>query len=372
MFIFVCRIANKLKVNKYLKKYLTTLLHSKKIYSDNDIDEGYNKLNAINKNPQNSCIRRSKRIINKKNDLSIIIPCFNMENYIEDCLNSVINQKTEYKFHIIVINDGSTDLTPIILEKYKSVKNLTIVNQENKGFSGARNTGLDLVDSKYIMFVDSDDKLLPLAIDSLLRNAYKYDADIVEGGYNLFQNNKILKTFNHKFYVGEKWFNILYGYPWGKIYKSELFSQIKFPEQYWFEDTINIFILYPMASIFCTIPNIVYDYRLNHKGITTSSIKKIKSIDSTWITEQLIKDRITLKMPINQDFYELILAQFTTNFRRICRIKHPNVKELTFCASVKILNTYFKDFNTKNPLLKDLEVSIRNRDYKTYYIYCLL
>ena len=92
--------------------------------------------------------------INK--DLSIIVPAYNSEKTIEQCINSVITQETKYDYELIVVNDGSTDRTKEIVEKFNDEK-IVLINQENRGFSGARNRGIDECVGKYIMFLDSDD-----------------------------------------------------------------------------------------------------------------------------------------------------------------------------------------------------------------------
>ena len=121
----------------------------------------------------------TNNILHNDLDLSIIIPVYNQEKYIEECLNSVLTQKTKYKFETIVINDGSTDHTGELLEKYKD--RVVLRTQENRGFSGARNRGLSDLRGRYLMFVDSDDLLLPDAIEALMNTACESDADIVEG-----------------------------------------------------------------------------------------------------------------------------------------------------------------------------------------------
>lgn len=114
--------------------------------------------------------------------LSIIIPAYNAENYIEKCLNSIEDKDS---IEIIVINDGSTDKTMEILNKYKNIK---IINNTNHGVSYSRNSGLKVASGKYIMFVDSDDYL----------NFYvdKYDLDNLE--YDIIYFNKFLTNINLK------------------------------------------------------------------------------------------------------------------------------------------------------------------------------
>ena len=97
-------------------------------------------------------------------DLTIIVPAYNAEKWICECMDSVLNQDTSYSYKVIAVNDGSVDQTPALLERYASDSRVTIVHQENRGHSGARNCALRNINSKYVMFVDSDDIFLPGAV----------------------------------------------------------------------------------------------------------------------------------------------------------------------------------------------------------------
>ena len=116
-----------------------------------------------------------------KYDLSVIIPAYNVEAYIEKCIDSVISQETQFSYEIIIVNDGATDNTYEKILKYEGQDNLVLLNQVNKGLSGARNTGINQSQGKYLMFVDSDDYLCEGAIQKLMERALTYQADIVQG-----------------------------------------------------------------------------------------------------------------------------------------------------------------------------------------------
>lgn len=119
-----------------------------------------------------------------KYDCSVIIPAYNTGKFIDACLKSVIEQITAFAVQIIVVNDGSTDSTGKLLKKYEKIPDITVIHQENKGLSGARNTGIRNSDGKYLLFVDSDDRLYGKnAIQKLLTVAFQHDADIVDGNY---------------------------------------------------------------------------------------------------------------------------------------------------------------------------------------------
>lgn len=237
-------------------------------------------LETQNPKPKGTCFFKNnlgKKLINKKEvDLSIIIPCYNVEKYVRECIESVLNQKTNFKYEVILINDGSKDNTLNILKEYEDKSNVILINQENKGLSGARNTGLQYVQGEYLMFVDSDDRLSKNAIENLLSVAYKDKCDIVEGRYILFKEEQII--FKEKINQKEN-INVvenLKGFPSMKVIKSSLFQNLIFPEGYWFEDTIMSFLVYPRVNKVIKINDIVYEYRKNNLGITITA-KKIKN-----------------------------------------------------------------------------------------------
>lgn len=113
--------------------------------------------------------------------LSIVIPVYNVEKYLKECLDSIFDPSAgEEEYEVVAIDDGSTDGSPEILKTYAHHKNFRIITQENAGLSVARNSGIKAVSGKYIYFVDSDDYLLPGTIPVLLNWARESDCDIIE------------------------------------------------------------------------------------------------------------------------------------------------------------------------------------------------
>lgn len=116
---------------------------------------------------------------NKASLVSIIVPVYGTEAYLPACIESICNQSYT-NIQIILVDDQSPDRCPEICDAYAERDGrIQVIHQENKGVSGARNTGLRRADGEYVMFVDSDDELLPNAVDVLLQDAFEYDADIV-------------------------------------------------------------------------------------------------------------------------------------------------------------------------------------------------
>ena len=145
--------------------------------------------------------------------MEIIIPVYNTEQYVAECIESALNQNTKYSYRVTIINDGSTDRSSEIISRYNRDSRVRIIHQENRGFSGARNRAQEHIGSEYITFLDSDDRLPVNTIDKMLNKAYEGDYDIVGGGYVRFDGKGVRsKTIPPQ--------DQLYGFPWGKVYKA--------------------------------------------------------------------------------------------------------------------------------------------------------
>lgn len=124
-------------------------------------------------------------------NLSIVIPVYNVEPFIQDCLNP-LTKLNDQMIEVIIINDETPDNSMSIVENYVGkIPNLKIVNQKNKGLSGARNTGLAMAQGKYIFFYDSDDFVDSENFHKLYDEAFKNDLDICAGKGSIFQNQKL-------------------------------------------------------------------------------------------------------------------------------------------------------------------------------------
>lgn len=177
--------------------------------------------------------------------LSVIVPCYNVEKYIERCINSIIHQDYS-NLEIILINDGSTDNTKFICNRYSNIdKRIKVIHQKNQGASITRQNGIKISQGQYITFVDSDDWIHPQMYKFMMEGLYNSHADIAQCGVcdALEENNQILlkhrrtKTINNQYQTYDKikgTIEILddtkwQSYFWNKIFKKELFSNIQFP-----------------------------------------------------------------------------------------------------------------------------------------------
>lgn len=354
-----CKKIIKIVVKNITYYLLRPFMHSKSVISYQD---AMKTITDASPNPFGK-IERKNRIVDSSYNLQIIIPCYNVERYISDCINSILNNKTTYKYLIVAINDGSTDGTLEILNKYRNHPNVIIIDQANKGFSGARNSGLENIFSDYIMFVDSDDTIEPISIQALLDEAYKNDADIVEGGANSLVKGKKEIFFSWKENKQLESSSQLNGVPWGKIYKSTLWGNYIFPEGYWFEDTINRFIMFPQAKKSYCIKEIVYNYRFNQNSISNTFKGKAKTLDTFYITEMLLNEakKRNYTIPLSE-----LNNQLINNGRRLLGLS-DKIQEAVMICTQYLLKRLIEDRNS----IKKYKILnyVWNNDFSAYKHY---
>ncbi|MDO5824425.1 glycosyltransferase family 2 protein [Methanobrevibacter sp.] len=241
--------------------------------------------------------------------VSVIIPVYNGEEYLEECLDSIINQ-TLKDIEIICINDGSTDSSLEILSEYnRKDPRFTIFSQENKGQGAARNKGLDLSQGEFIYFMDADDILKPGALEALYNNAADKSLDVVmfkminyddesneyfkSPNYDLKKLSKFKNgvVFNH-----EDMGNLIFSTarsPVNKFYSHEFIrdNSIKFPEGVIFEDNIFFWKVILSAKRMYIYPEYLYIRRRHSNSTTTlGNYKYMDIIEITDLTWDVFKE----------------------------------------------------------------------------------
>lgn len=324
-------------------------------------------LNKLYPNPNNSCIigGKPRSLRDRPADLHIVIPCYNVEKYVDECIQSVLCQATKYSYHITIVDDGSTDMTSQIVDRYARYSNIDVFHQNNQGVSVARNAGLSTIKGRHIMFIDPDDVLMDGAIDALMDIAGEGDFDIVGGGYETFCDGN---TSGQEVIPNP---GQLFGFLWGKVYKYELWTQIQIPAGYWFQDTVCAMVIHPLAKRVATIPKCVYRYRCNAGGISlvSSHSGSVKNLDSPWVTMQLLKDRERLGLTFTQSDYDNLLGQIKINAQRVNKIGSKNVNRALFTITKDIISKYGRNFlGTASAANKRLETAILQNSYKQYIL----
>lgn len=227
--------------------------------------------------------------------ISVIVPVYNVEEYLPHCLNSILAQGTN-DIEIILVDDGSTDSSGYICDQYaESFDSIKVIHQENLGLSMARNIGIENSGGDFITFVDSDDMLTKSFISSAEKLANLYDADLVAFSYIRCKDNSqwpidvqytsecdccVYEDPNQKmqnFLIG----NNIGTAAWGKLYRKELFDQIRYPEGKYHEDVYTTYKIVDKASRVVTTSKIGYIYRKSRKSITANafSIRRLDCVD---------------------------------------------------------------------------------------------
>lgn len=325
-------------------------------------EQAMEKLESFSPKPTGVCSSNSE-IGTSIYDLEVIIPAYNSEKYISECLDSVLNQKTDYSFHVILVDDGSSDSTYSIADRYSSGK-LSVIRQKNGGTSKARNTGINNSRGRYLMFVDSDDVLPPNTIQSLMGRALANSSDIVEGSADYTLNNRKFRYYSHED-CSDTDFRQVNACIWGKVFSKDLFASFRFPEGFWYEDTVDGFFFYRLAKKVSTIPDVVYIYRNNAEGMTSLTRKKPKALDTYWITELCLEEYFNRGFAIDERFIGIMRNQFIVNCKRMNEFDEE-VQKAVFVLSCELLEKY--RIPVEGSYLFKL---MKKREYGKYRLYCL-
>lgn len=310
------------------------------------------------------------RLLTPKCDLQVVIPAYNVEAYLAQCMDSILSQQTKYTFHVILVDDGSTDGTAAIADRYASDSRVTVIHQKNQG-PGSRNTGIRTIFGKYLMFVDSDDILFPGALEQMLDTAYHFNSDLVEaGGCYIYDSHQTVLYRHDTSRPVTSPYDTLHGYPWAKLYRAELFRDLCFPEGYWYEDSIVSFLLFPRAQNPCVCSAIAYGYRVNESGIVHSSHGKPKAVDTFWITQMLVEAHAAAGLPADDSYFRYLLQQIRLNQHRISELPEK-IRESVFVLTCELFSTTFPGSMT-DPKNKNLIRALRQRDFGMYQMCCKL
>ncbi|HFI0107720.1 TPA: glycosyltransferase family 2 protein [Streptococcus suis] len=210
--------------------------------------------------------------------ISIIIPIYNVENYLSRCLDSVVNQ-TYPNLEIILVNDGTPDGSVAIAEAYQEKdKRIKLIHQENAGLSEARNTGLSAATGDYIAFLDSDDWLELDAYEYLLQLLLDHNADISIGGIRrtervvseMSSENQV-ELLTQKEYA-KRYFKIgsqeIHYYVWNKLYRRDVVIGVTQPKGMYAEDVPSTFMYILNTSKVVISDKVIYNYFVNLDGLS--------------------------------------------------------------------------------------------------------
>lgn len=348
----------KIGLNKFLFKHA----RSEIVNADGDSAEAaLQRLEALSPFPTGSCILTTVRNFAKDQvDIQIIVPCYNVQKYVYKCLSSI---QPKHSFLVTVVNDGSTDDTSEILNQFKNDRHFEIIDKNNGGPSSARNAAFSSqFKGKYITFVDSDDYINSKTLDLMLDKAISGNFDIVQGDLvHLKDSGQIKRTVKLKH--GKISRSDLTGFAWGKILKSNLFSNIKFPEGFYFEDTVMSLIVYGQDLKIFGLNKPYYFYR-KVSGSISRQPKNFKYLDTLYIVFRLYDDREKLSLEVDDYVYSRLINQSLFIYSRLISLGTPVLKDAFITYSSFIRNIHERySFKLPSYRLLALETSLLNSDF---------
>ncbi len=238
--------------------------------------------------------------------LSVIIPIYNVEKYIPQCLDSILNQAFK-DFEIICVNDGSSDNSLSVLQSYKEKDDrIIIIDKKNEGSGIARNAGLAIAKGDYIYFVDGDDWVEENVFDKIIAKADELNTDILifgglsyydgkgkKGGYSA---DKLPKKYLNKVFSAKDIKKDIFKFPstaWTKLYKRDFLikNNIKFQDIKVGQDQLPFFHSMIKAERIALLPENIYCYRKNRKG-SAMTVKKKKNFSPIYVfygVEEMLK-----------------------------------------------------------------------------------
>lgn len=311
-------------------------------------------------------------------DVSVIIPVYNVENYLSECLDSVCNQ-TLSNIEIICVNDGSSDDSLKILNQYRQVDDrIKVISQNNRGLSASRNNGLKEATGRYIYFLDSDDYIDITCLEKLYNNAVSNDSDVVLFKFQNVDDNKNVHKRGVEFKIDKIFGDIDYNHfnftykdvrrhvmnsafsACLKLYKREFIELFEFPIGVHFEDVpVHVKVMLNAERI-SFVPEFLYYYRSNPDSILNSNANGFDIFKVIDMVEEYLKEN---------DFYDELENEFI--FFKIAQIlvyiESTNSEEYFIMAKDEFSNIEIKN---KKSLKKYALIGYRNvlnsKNYRDY------
>ena len=278
--------------------------------------------------------------------ISIVIPVYNVLDYLPHCLDS-IDVQTSFRMEVVLVNDGSTDDSISVCKEY-ALRNpdVVVIDKENGGLSDARNIGTEIAKGDYIYYLDSDDWLAPNAIKSLYDYAIENDCEIVQGGFyyayddHLLFDNKYKKPFvlDRREAMLELIKNdYVKNFAWGKLYRADIVKKHHFPKGKYYEDSYWQHLVLHECNRYGIVPTPLYYYRQRNTGI--SGEFSLKNLDLL----RGYEERFGFVQNHYPEFNFVMLQSYYRVVQSFCNIAKASNDSSVTAAYL----AYYKDFMMK-------------------------
>lgn len=306
------------------------------------------------------------------NKISVIVPVYNVELYLKECLDSIINQ-TYRDLEIILIDDGSTDMSSDICEEYaKKDDRIIVIHQSNQGSASAKNAGLRKASGEYLAFVDSDDFLQEDAYEFMVRQLENHHADIIQCCFRmLYQksnrevNNIIdIQTVNNSEFLELFTKDWTCGLLWDKLYKRNIFKDIYFKEGHKIDDEFFTYKGVMNSKKILRVPHYIYNYRQRISSVMFSKDSQLRIISDSLEYLSIRRKDVTKSFPQLKKVYD-------EHYLNMLIILSKN--EYINAEHIKIIKQHIKKYFNENDKLKiSLDLYIELKKIQYYPAKCLL
>lgn len=308
--------------------------------------------------------------------VSVIVPIYNVEKYLEKCINSLLSQTLE-DIQIILVNDGSKDNSGNIAKEYeKNNKDRVIyVEKENGGLSDARNYGLKYATGDFIAFLDSDDYIEKNAYEEMYNKAIEENADYVECDFIWEFPNKIRVDKQYPYKNKKEMLSFVRVVAWNKLIKRQLIidNNLEFPKGLRYEDVEFTYKLIPFINKFANVDKPFIHYVQREGSIANVQNERTAEIFTVLdnVIEFYKKNNIYEKY---RDELEYNYARYLlcSSLKRMCKIKDKTIREKLLTESWERLNLNFPNWK-ENVILKTVNIGknkyMRTVNKSTYKIY---
>lgn len=288
--------------------------------------------------------------------VSVIVPVYNVETFLDHCIESIVGQ-TYSNIEIILVDDGSTDSSGMRCEQWKEKDSRVVVcHQENQGLSAARNTGIDIAKGDYLCFIDSDDFVTNNYIESFVKELEVTGADFVlcdiissklADSAMEIDENKILTPEDCRYWLTNPISReyVLMVVAWNKLYKRSLFESYRFPEGKLHEDEFMINYMIYHVSKAAYISNANYIYRNNENSITgkdnANNIKHLNGIEA-------YEERLNIALKHNDsDFASITLKWSLLKLAHFYKDGNDKMKQNAMEMFVRLYDNYHEILTKK-------------------------
>ena len=300
----------------------------------------------------------------KKDLISVIVPVYNVDKYLDRCVKSIVDQSYS-NLEIILVDDGSTDSSSTLCDQWKNIDDrIVVVHKQNGGLSSARNAGIDIATGKYFIFIDSDDFVHHEMFNILLNAMLKNQSDMVFCDFQMFSDDKeisfdsIIDNIKYDNFKSidliNRWYDskeVLYTVSWNKIYRRELFDSIRYPNGKLHEDEFTTYKLVLKSKNVTFVNEKLYFYYQRNSSITGQlSEKRLDVLDA-------YKERINYSNAISNTFFiNSCIAYLDLIINYYYKFNMQNNKKVS-----KYLNNTFKKEYKKVRLLIGMSVKKKFR-----------